>query len=369
MKIAIIDDEINEKYVKNVLIEKIYVINNMNITNNIENTHSTKILAILNKMAKVDFQVVNIIVFDEGKSTTIKSLQTALQICLDLDINIICMSLGTTRISEYDFMRNEIMQLYQKGVLLVAALNNDYHITLPACVKQVLGVRYDHLENTQFNRMIYSENDALNIECVVQYDFEKLDNYIIPSNSFALPILVGQIINKCKREDLKDKSKVLLKVCDIKQTYSEDYVELIQPLEQEVPVCLLKLEEDKDISLMQEYIKYINYKHGLEVGSICLESMNNSNDLLTFSLEKLENVEVIKNIISAINADIIFLVYKTPNLLRYLKKVIVVNINIVCYKKVIMIQGRNDNKNIILPKRTNGKELFCKEIIDAIKRI
>lgn len=71
-------------------------------------------------------------------------------------------------------------------------------------------------------------------------------------------------------------------------------MELIQPLEQEVPVCLLKLEEDKDISLMQEYIKYINYKHGLEVGSICLESMNNSNDLLTFSLEKLENVEVIK---------------------------------------------------------------------------
>lgn len=141
MKIAIIDDEINEKYVKNVLIEKIYVINDMNITNNIENTHSTKILSILNKMAKVDFQVVNIIVFDEGKSTTIKSLQTALQICLDLDINIICMSLGTTRISEYDFMRNEIMQLYQKGVLLVAALNNDYHITLPACVKQVLGVR------------------------------------------------------------------------------------------------------------------------------------------------------------------------------------------------------------------------------------
>ena len=120
---------------------------------------------------------------------------------------------------------------------------------------------------------------------------------------------------------------------------------------------------------MQEYIKYINYKHGLEVGSICLESMNNSNDLLTFSLEKLQNVEVIKNIISAINADIIFLVYKTPNLLRYLKKVIVVNINIVCYKKVIMIQGRNDNKNIILPKRTNGKELFCNEIIDAIKRI
>ena len=43
MKIAIIDDEINEKYVKNVLIEKIYVINDMNITNNMENTHSKKI--------------------------------------------------------------------------------------------------------------------------------------------------------------------------------------------------------------------------------------------------------------------------------------------------------------------------------------
>lgn len=72
MKIAIIDDEINEKYVKNVLIEKIYVINDMNITNNIENTHSTKILSILNKMAKVDFQVVNIIVLMKAKALRLK---------------------------------------------------------------------------------------------------------------------------------------------------------------------------------------------------------------------------------------------------------------------------------------------------------
>lgn len=125
-KIAIVDSGIDLTVHKNIIGFVDFTKNNKEISNDIydSNGHGTKCVSVISKVnPSVEFFVVKIL-NDQNRCDS-KSLLEALKYLLDVDVNIINMSLATNDLTYYKEYSEICNQLYSQGKIIIAALSNN----------------------------------------------------------------------------------------------------------------------------------------------------------------------------------------------------------------------------------------------------
>lgn len=205
MKIAIIDDGVNVEYFSNI--EKLSFNLNVNSKNKIvkrikynksEFSHGTTCASIIKKYAP-NAEIGSIkVISDETMRGKAKHLITALTWCLEHDIKIIHMSIGSKQIQDVKPIREIIRKLMQKNCIIVSALANTMKFSVPACIEDVFGVKTSScLKDEDF---FISKCGLYDVPFVASSQHTLLDikgeEYITPQcNSYSAPLITAKIYN------------------------------------------------------------------------------------------------------------------------------------------------------------------------------
>lgn len=134
------------------------------------------------------------------KRGNIERLIKAFELCEDLDIKIIHLSIGTTYYEDFHVVKNAVNRLVKKGVILVCATSNSDVVTYPAYLPNVIGVKCDPL--------LIGDTYYFNDDPIEQINFiasSRHNNVLtdilcdsIASNSLAAPLLTAKVISYLK---------------------------------------------------------------------------------------------------------------------------------------------------------------------------
>jgi len=136
---------------------------------------------------------------DDELNANINALLVALSWCLENDIKLINLSLGTTRIVDIPELFDIVTKLVKKNIIIIAASSNEHRLTFPASFDHVIGVKA--LESKPENLgFIYQEEsiDLTEISCYVTDEIMEYKNqqyFLCVANSFAAPIISAKICN------------------------------------------------------------------------------------------------------------------------------------------------------------------------------
>jgi hypothetical protein len=159
----------------------------------IESEHATAISLIIREVAEQDIDFISINILNERLSTDFRVLIHALYYALDeLKPNIIHLSLGTTKLSHYFYLRDIVEKAIDDDVIIVASANNCIRPSLPAFMKGVFGVKsspdFDS-HSYGFDGWFFRASPILNgvsgSDCLERQDYK--------GNSFAAAYITGHI--------------------------------------------------------------------------------------------------------------------------------------------------------------------------------
>ncbi|MEK4513056.1 S8 family serine peptidase [Paenibacillus sp. FSL K6-2524] len=214
-RVAIIDDGINETIFNEKFLEynleidaELQVVSRRNY-HDLDFNHATICASIIRKYTKCDLMS-SIKILNERAKSTVNQLVRAVEWCIEKEMDLVNISLGSTLNLDYEFLRNVVNQAYDRGMIIIAAQSNEGIFTYPASLTNVIGVNCDKAG-------IYTEREfAFNIYPLNGIDItanarHKLKDYLgrefitQNSNSFAAPV-VTSIIN----DFLKQKPKMTI---------------------------------------------------------------------------------------------------------------------------------------------------------------
>ncbi len=266
---------------------------------------------------------------DSGFTTNISSLLIALQWCLENEIDIINLSIGTTVMADMPVLYKKINRLIAKGVIIVSASSNNNKMTFPAYFPNIIGVRalYDKFRREGFE---YEEDiDGIEINCYLREEIIKYNKkyYTIPcANSFAAPVISAKVCNlmnegynkifmirkKLKKEAITTNWKKQIKkelfskdvnIPILEVVEEKDVPRLIQKLLMEFEklgyhgICLskdLKTDFENKIIDISDYLYNVDkilrfYNHYCDIDYIILHMGNNISELM------LDTIDIIIN--------------------------------------------------------------------------
>ncbi len=198
--IAVIDDGIDRLYFPEICKEVRYQEDNKRSYI----SHATFCAAIIKKHVKVPVEIINICILDEEGCGDIANLQNALEWCYINNVDIINLSLGSTKLSDRYLLKKIVNDLAQKGVILVCASDNIGKVTYPACFTNAIGVksiRDGSISDGQWNYLNYNI-DGIEIGAFSDHQL-LLGGQIVKckpgSNSYAAPLITASVANMYKR--------------------------------------------------------------------------------------------------------------------------------------------------------------------------
>lgn len=200
IKVAIIDDgislELNNRIkVKNFTIQNDILVLDTNLPKNIL-THGTKCINVFEKYAR-NYELYSLKVLDtETRRTDIIKLEKCLEWCIKERMDLVSLSIGSTQMADFLVMQQVIKQMEIDEILIIAACDNDYQITIPASFDSVIGVKADKMDMLKDGKYIYDEVDIFNIQMTVgslKHKFPELglDNH----NSYVTPYVAALVCN------------------------------------------------------------------------------------------------------------------------------------------------------------------------------
>ncbi|MCE3200484.1 S8 family serine peptidase [Paenibacillus sonchi] len=147
---------------------------------------------------KEDYDLYSLKIIEPSRQkTSITNMLVALDWCLDNDIVLVCMSIGTTQYNDFFEVQQKIDELTSRGVIIIAACSNSNNITFPASAQNVIGVRCDHMGLLNENEFLFMDNDIANINIISSAIYNQLSSIIgfdIPKgNSFAAPYIASLV--------------------------------------------------------------------------------------------------------------------------------------------------------------------------------
>ena len=164
--------------------------------------HATICFKIIQKYAGTLFDVVSIkILNDDTRRGNKDALIAAFRWCMENEIRLIHMSIGTTDPRDGEEIRTLIGELTARGIIIVAANSNKGVQTYPAYENRVIGVECDAtLRDDQF---VYTPN-ALNGMMFRASSRHRIAGGPVPitsfANSFAAPLITAQLLKLAERE-------------------------------------------------------------------------------------------------------------------------------------------------------------------------
>jgi hypothetical protein len=294
-EIAVIDDGINRDFYANIpVIKKSLEIDmDCNIAeyrnNEMEYSHGTECAAIISKYAEgITMNSVKII--NESDKTTGRQLIKAIEWCLENNIGIVNLSLGTTDINEKKDIRRIINKAISYGMIIVAASSNNDKITYPASFSNVIGVKTLR-DQSEYEGYLYNCNSIDGVD-ILAPSVHKLINYYEEEesgrcNSFAAPYITAEIYNIIKKSQqkytpLEIKYMLLEKAINYKKISEKNI--LNQHLEWVCRAVIFNIGRDKSFNTRNEaYIfdiveeKYIYEEDGLKSLEVIEEILNKKN--------------------------------------------------------------------------------------------
>ena len=204
VKIAIIDTGIDiEQLQYKTIVEDSYVINNSLLPvrivgrSNITEQHGTICAQILEKdLARfnINYSIIDINAFctpdnETSLYTEIDRIASALELCLELKVQLVSLSLGIQIIRKIKKLENVLKRLELNNTIIVAAGDNNKKIGLPAFYSYVLGVENDYTKIISTDQIVYSEKCLRGIQVSARCPFS--DSRL--SNSYTVPVVVARI--------------------------------------------------------------------------------------------------------------------------------------------------------------------------------
>jgi len=324
LKIAVIDDGIStNKFTKLEF--------NMEIDNNCrvieycdkvqDNSHGTICAMIIKKYAP-DASLGSIKILQTNtKRGYVNQLKKAIEWCIQNDISLINISLGSTQ--SYDYLiLNECVEnaYYHYGIIIVAALSNKHVASYPASFKSVIGVETHELLRGD---MYYMKKNCIEGVNAIASSMHSIKNHISEvCNSYAAPLItakVYQIMNEFGYRDI-DKIKVILNDKSYKKL--ENYNPLDNPEIQidksvsdkikpiKIPCIIIKEEniQDKLLSTLDKKFNLNGYST-LLILTDKIDTVDVSYHIIVKNL----NDNLLKYISSKYEADIIIIGFNSSN--------------------------------------------------------
>ena len=205
MKIAVIDDGVNSGYYPSIgeLCFDLKVNEHNKVVKRIKydkvkSSHGTTCAAIIKKYAKTA-QIGSLkIISDDTFRGKANHFAIALEWCLENQIKIIHLSIGSCQQKDVNMICDVIMKLLSHGCIIVASLANSMLYSIPACIENVFGVKTcEDLKDEQ-----YSVNDEGLYEVpLIASSRHTLVNYRGTEditqlcNSYAAPLITAKIYN------------------------------------------------------------------------------------------------------------------------------------------------------------------------------
>lgn len=218
INVAIIDSGIKEELVDINLLHNIEINNELLINlkpNNDEiiDNHGTLCAAII-KLYTSNVDISSVKILNNYKSN-VNQLYVALEWCVQHDVKVINVSLGSYNFKDFDEMKKVVNYVHSKGIIMVCASQNGEFITYPASFSNVIGVKCDRENLLSKREYFFNTNFEDGIEITA---FSK---HILPgnlgmlrvcenSNSFATPMITAKVCNiisnmsKYSMEDIKN---------------------------------------------------------------------------------------------------------------------------------------------------------------------
>lgn len=198
INVCIIDDGIDEKFLKKSMLYDFEVSENSIVTKKIclperRKSHGTICARIICKYSP-NASISSIRLHtDSERASRSKHLLTALDYCRHMDIDIIHMSLGSTAYSDIDSIHKVIQELSERGVIIIAACNNKNTFTVPACLPEVIGVCTKRGFEGEYYEINKNNCDGIDF---VASSKHMIDERITPvSNSCAAPLITAKACN------------------------------------------------------------------------------------------------------------------------------------------------------------------------------
>ncbi len=205
--IVIIDDGINyELYAIGKLQLDIEIDMNLNINNRTiqhrsSNSHGTTCAAIIKKYAP-ESKISSIKILNEKNGRGAKyQLIKAIQWCSENGIRLVNLSLGTIDFRDFIEIRNCVNQAAEKGLIVVAACNNNNVYTVPACLSNTIGVNCKKSlidGEFLFNKYPYTGVDISASGRHYIIDIRGNGIYTEPVNSYASAFITSQVYKLIK---------------------------------------------------------------------------------------------------------------------------------------------------------------------------
>lgn len=201
-KVTFIDDGINSIFLpKRQLFESFCIENGVvrEETPTTQISHGTVCHQVFHEHVKSSYRLTSIRILEsESLTGNIKNLTTALNWCIENDVDLINMSIGSRRYNDLLSLYGTVERAADAGVTIVAACNNENTITFPACFPKVIGVRHCYdaklKDNFHYNDQAYDQIEAFVCaeDKVLQLKRHK-SMCFSASNSLAAPVISARV--------------------------------------------------------------------------------------------------------------------------------------------------------------------------------
>lgn len=152
--------------------------------------HGTAIANIIYSISD-DIKIINFKICNYDNEVTSQAITEALEYIYEkLDVDIINISAGATYIDDYFKMKNICKKLYDKGVVIVSAFDNDGAVSYPAAFESVIGID----SSSEYRKAVAVSDSIINVIMPQKYyrtywnDGKKT---ILCGNSFACAYFSG----------------------------------------------------------------------------------------------------------------------------------------------------------------------------------
>ncbi len=203
MRVAIVDEGIDrqallypERIRKTLFLHKGTVVHDT-----LEGEHGTACARLLEQCTN-DYELFDVRITENWNvPVPVNDLKRALECCIREEINIICLSLGTIYLSEASVLTPVMQEIKEKKIRVVASLSNEGKLTLPGAYPEVFCAAMDWQDCLRPGECRITYHNILKRIYVanIKTGVNKLGDWM--GNSYAVPVIAGELINWVKVHD------------------------------------------------------------------------------------------------------------------------------------------------------------------------
>ncbi len=197
-KIAILDTAISPGRLHCQKFHACNICREEGVGEHLETSHGTICARILDSFTS-GYELYSIQIMKSARSKTekpmgdVRHFKEGLLLCLELGVDIICMSAVSSLLSDSGVLYEITRKLAQKSIL-VAALDNRRYVTVPTAYPFVTGVQSDEKNCLHPGELAYDETDLFCAGLYANCDTTLLAELgCAPSNSFAVPAAAARM--------------------------------------------------------------------------------------------------------------------------------------------------------------------------------